>query len=51
MATVVLVTGLLADREDGLAAGVLVAVLFTVSFAAQGFKHLFAEEPEAQGVA
>jgi hypothetical protein len=51
MATVVLVTGLVVEREAGLAAGVLVAVLFTVSFAAQGFTHLFAEEPEGQGAA
>jgi hypothetical protein len=51
MATVVLVTGLTIEREAGLAAGVLVAVLFTVSFAAQGFTHLLAEEPEGQGAA
>lgn len=51
MATVVLVTGLVAEREAGLSAGVLLAVLFTVSFAAQGFKHLFADQPEAQGAA
>jgi hypothetical protein len=50
MATVVLVTGLVAEREAGLAAGILVAVLFTVSFAAQGFTHLFGE-PEGQGAA
>jgi len=49
MATVVLVTGLLGEREDGLAAAVLVLVLFTVSFAAQGLAHLF--EPEGEGVA
>jgi len=45
MATAVLLVGL-AEREAGLAAGVLVAVLFTVSIAAQGIAHLF-EEPEA----
>ena len=49
MATVVLVTGLLGEREDGLAAAVLVLVLFTVSFAAQGLAHLF--EPEGEGAA
>jgi uncharacterized membrane protein YkgB len=50
MATVVLLTGL-AERQAGLAAGVLVAVLFTVSFVAQGISHLFAEDPEGQGAA
>ena len=49
MATAVLLVGL-AEREAGLAAAVLVLVLFTVSFAAQGFAHLFGE-PEGQGVA
>ena len=47
MATVVLLTGLLAEREDGLAAAVLVVVLFTVSFAAAGIAHLL--EPEGEG--
>jgi hypothetical protein len=47
MATVVLLTGLLSEREDGLAAALLVVVLFTVSFAAAGLAHLF--EPEAKG--
>ena len=42
MATVVLLAGL-AEREAGLAAAVLVLVLFTVSFAAQGIAHLFGE--------
>jgi len=46
MATAVLVAGLV-EREAGLSAAVLVAVLFTVSFAAQGIAHLFEEEPEA----
>jgi hypothetical protein len=46
MATAVLVAGLI-EREAGLCAAVLVAVLFTVSFAAQGIAHLFDEEPEA----
>lgn len=44
MATAVLLAGL-AEREAGLTSGVLVAVLFTVSFAVQGIAHLF--EPEA----
>jgi uncharacterized membrane protein YkgB len=48
MATAVLLVGL-SEREAGLAAAVLVLVLFTVSFAAQGFAHLFGEEPEGQG--
>jgi len=42
MATAVLVTGLV-EREAGLAAAVLVAALFTVSFAAQGLTHLLGE--------
>ncbi|HWW67366.1 MAG TPA: hypothetical protein VNY83_05235 [Solirubrobacterales bacterium] len=48
MATAVLLVGL-AERQAGLAAGVLVAVLFTISFVALGLAHLF--EPESQGVA
>jgi hypothetical protein len=47
MVTAVLVAGLLAEREVGLAAGVLLAILFTVSFAAQGIVYLL--EPEGQG--
>jgi hypothetical protein len=47
MATAVLLVGL-AEREAGLAAAILVLVLFTVSFAAQGISHLFGE-PEGQG--
>jgi hypothetical protein len=47
MATVVLLTGLLAEREDGLVAAILVVILFTVSLAAAGLAHLF--EPEGQG--
>src|SRR6476660_8517380 len=50
MATAVLLVGL-AEREAGLAAAILVLVLFTVSFAAQGLVHLFGEQPEGQGVA
>jgi hypothetical protein len=49
MATAVLLVGL-AERQAGLAAAVLVAVLFTISFAAQGLGHLFGE-PEGQGAA
>ena len=47
MTTVILLTGLLAEREDGLAAAILVVILFTVSFAAAGLAHLF--EPEGEG--
>jgi hypothetical protein len=50
MATAVLLVGL-GEREAGLAAAILVLVLFTVSFAAQGFAHLFGEQPEGQGAA
>jgi hypothetical protein len=46
MATAVLVAGLV-EREAGLSSAVLLAVLFTISFAAQGIAHLFEEEPEA----
>jgi hypothetical protein len=49
MATAVLLVGLI-EREAGLAAAVLVAVLFTLSFAAQGLSHLFGE-PTGQGAA
>ncbi|MBK5218594.1 MAG: hypothetical protein JJE35_02225 [Thermoleophilia bacterium] len=49
MATAVLLVGI-AEREAGLSAAILVLVLFTVSFAAQGLAHLFGE-PEGQGVA
>jgi len=47
MVTAALLAGL-AEREAGLAAAVLLAILFTVSFAAAGIAHLF--EPEGQGV-
>ena len=50
MATAVLLVGLLAEREAGLAAAVLLVVLFTVSFAAQGLAHLFGRA-RGQGVA
>jgi hypothetical protein len=46
MATATLLVGL-ADREAGLSCAVLLAALFTVSFAAQGIAHLF--EPEGEG--
>ena|SRR5215213_3004667 len=49
MATGVLLAGLLAERQDGLAAALLVVVLFTVSFAAQGVAHIV--EPEGEGAA
>lgn len=49
MATAVLLVGI-AERESGLAAAVLLAALFTISFAAQGLSHLL-EQPEGQGVA
>ncbi len=45
MALAVLLAGL-AEREAGLASGILLAALFTVSFAAQGIAHLF-DEPQA----
>jgi hypothetical protein len=51
MATAVLLVGTLSDREDGLAAALLVVVLFTLSFAVQGLTHLLAPENKAQRVA
>lgn len=45
MVTAVLLGGL-AEREAGLSAAVLLLVLFTISFAAQGIAHLL--EPEGQ---
>jgi hypothetical protein len=48
MATAVLLAGL-AEREAGLSAAILLAALFTVSFAAQGIAHLF--EPDGEGLA
>jgi hypothetical protein len=50
MATAVLLVGV-AERQSGLAAAVLLAALFTISFAAQGLAHLLDEGPEGQGVA
>lgn len=46
MTIAVLLAGIV-EREAGLTSAVLVLVLFTVSFAAQGIVHLFDEEPEA----
>jgi hypothetical protein len=46
MAAAVLAAGIV-EREAGLTSAILVAVLFTVSIAAQGIAHLFHEEPEA----
>jgi hypothetical protein len=46
MVTAVLLGGVV-EREVGLSAAVLLLVLFTISFAAQGLVHLF-EEPEGQ---
>jgi hypothetical protein len=46
MVTAALLAGL-ADRDAGLAAAVLLLVLFTVSFAAQGLVYLLAPEGEA----
>jgi hypothetical protein len=43
MAAVVLVVGLAVERQAGLAAAVLVVVLFTISIAAQGYRQLFGE--------
>jgi len=50
MATSVLLVGI-AERQSGLAAAVLLAALFTISFAAQGLAHLFDDQPEGQGIA
>jgi predicted permease len=47
MATAVLLVGI-AEREAGLAAAVLLLILFTVSFAAQGVAYLL--EPEGHGI-
>jgi hypothetical protein len=47
----VLLVGLLADREDGLAAALLLTAFFTLSFAAQGIGHLFGSEGEGAGQA
>jgi hypothetical protein len=52
MSATVLVVGLAVERQAGLAAAILVVVLFTISMAAQGFRQLFgdgAERPERRG--
>jgi hypothetical protein len=46
MAAAVLVVGLAVEREAGLAAALLVVVLFTISIAAQGCRQLFGEGAE-----
>jgi hypothetical protein len=46
MALAILLVGLLADRESGLAAAVLAAVLVTVHLGARALERLFAEEGE-----
>jgi hypothetical protein len=43
----VLLVGLLANREDGLAAALLLTGLFTASFVAQGIAHILEPEGEA----
>lgn len=50
MATAVLLVGI-AERESGLASAILLAILFTFSFAAQGIAHLLDDQPEGQGAA
>lgn len=47
MVTAVLLGGIV-EREAGLAAAVLLLILFTISFAAQGIAHLFEPEGQAQ---
>jgi len=46
MAAVVLVVGLAVERQAGLAAAVLVVVLFTISIAAQGYRQLFGQDAD-----
>ena len=43
IAAVVLVVGLAVDKDAGLAAAVLLVVLFTLSIGAQAYRHLFQE--------
>ncbi|HET8815368.1 MAG TPA: hypothetical protein VFM51_10490 [Solirubrobacterales bacterium] len=50
MATAVLLVGV-AERESGLAAALLLAALFTLSFAAQGISYLLDGGPEGQEAA
>lgn len=47
VATSVLLVGLLGDREDGLAAAVLAAILFTVHFACRFIAHAISSRGEA----
>ena len=47
MVTAVLLGGIV-EREAGLSAALLLVVLFTISFAAQGIAHLFEPEGQAQ---
>jgi hypothetical protein len=49
MAAVVLIVGLAVERPAGLAAAVLVVVLFTISMAAQGYRQLFGDCAERSG--
>ena len=49
MVTAALVAGVI-EREAGLAAAVLLAALFTVSFVGGGIAHMFEADGEAQGV-
>jgi hypothetical protein len=44
VAAAVLAVGLLGEREDGLAAAVLAAALFTVQLAAEAIRHLSSSE-------
>jgi hypothetical protein len=48
MAAVVLVVGLAVERQAGLAAAILVVVLFTISMVAQGYRQLFGGEGAAR---
>lgn len=48
MAAAVLVVGLAVERQAGLAAAVLVVVLFTISMAAQGYRQLFGDGAEGE---
>jgi hypothetical protein len=48
MVTAALVAGVV-DREAGLAAAVLLAALFTISFVSAGIAHMFEADREAQG--
>lgn len=45
----VLLVGLLANREDGLAAALMLTAFFTASFAAAGIAHLLGSEGEGAG--